>query len=64
MSEQRHGARRPEDVPEGDAFEQERSWDDSEDDEDQEPNVGLDVPEADALEQARPVPLDEEQEPR
>lgn len=56
--------RRTEDVPEGDAQEQERSWANSDADEDQNLTISDDVPEADALEQSRSVPLDDEEELR
>ena len=55
--------KKPIDVPEADAQEQERPWV-PEEHLDENPKVELDVPEADALDQAREIDLDEESESR
>jgi hypothetical protein len=46
-------------VPEADAHEQARDWDDSDDPE--EVRLSVETPESDALDQARPAQLDEEE---
>ena len=46
-------------VPEADALEQGREWDETEASDDV--RLTPDVPEGDALDQARPVPLDDEE---
>jgi hypothetical protein len=53
--------RKPIDVPEADAHEDERPWA-PEEHLDENPRVEIDVPEADALDQARVIALDEEEE--
>jgi hypothetical protein len=53
--------KKPIDVPEADAQEQDRDWVPQEH-LDENPRVDVDVPEADALDQARTVRLDEEEE--
>lgn len=57
-SDRRRSERDP-GVPEADAYEQERSWDD-EDEDREEVKISPDVPEADALDQATPAGLDDE----
>jgi len=55
--------RKPIDVPDADAQEQEQDWVPSEAP-DENPRLDIDVPEADALDQARSVELDDEGEER
>lgn len=47
-------------VPEADALEQARDWEDEDEPESRRPRIPSDVPEADALDQERPVPLDDD----
>jgi hypothetical protein len=53
--------KKPVDVPEADAQEQDRPWVPKEH-LDENPRVEIDVPEADALDQARTIDLDEDEE--